>query len=215
MNSSIDFIVAIRSARTALGWNQQEFADKMGISKTTIARIETMEVAPKPEFLTKAISLFKNSGITIYLLSINKVTLVIENSAISEAHDRLNLITNQVMTPDGTVLQSFNRHDYKKHVDAITGETYMVDGGLEYIRRNVNKVPAKEMSAHDNAPFVEVRQGFVWGTRGKDGRQPLKYVTLCDLDSDHIESILETHTQVPPWMRRIFEKEIKFRQDSL
>jgi transcriptional regulator with XRE-family HTH domain len=90
MNSSIDFIVAIRSARTALGWNQQEFADKMGISKTTIARIETMEVAPKPEFLTKAISLFKNSGITIYLLSINKVTLVIENSAISEAHDRLN-----------------------------------------------------------------------------------------------------------------------------
>ena len=34
--------VAIRTARTALGWSQQEFADRMGVAKSTIARIETL-----------------------------------------------------------------------------------------------------------------------------------------------------------------------------
>jgi len=40
----------------------------------------------------------------------------------------MNLIANALRTPDGTVLESKSRHDYKEYIDA-NGKTYMIDGG--------------------------------------------------------------------------------------
>ena len=91
---NIKIIVALRSARTALGWTQQEFADKMGSSKVTIARIETMEVAAKAEFLMQALRLFRESGIHVEMLESEKVVITVEKAGLQEAHARL---TNQQM----------------------------------------------------------------------------------------------------------------------
>ena len=43
--------VVLRAARAAIGWNQQQFADKMGVAKSTVARIETLDMAQGPTFL--------------------------------------------------------------------------------------------------------------------------------------------------------------------
>jgi hypothetical protein len=50
---------------------------------------------------------------------------------------------------------------------------------------------------------------FKWGTRGKDGKQPLKFVVLKDMTTDHIEAILETQS-LPDYMRKIFLDELDF-----
>ena len=42
-----------------------------------------------------------------------------------------NLIRNAIQTPDGTILESTHRHDYKEYKDA-NGLTYMVDGVCEH-----------------------------------------------------------------------------------
>ena len=56
------------------------------------------------------------------------------------------LISNKIRTPDGTILQSFNRHDYKTYIDA-NGFEYMVDGGIDYLRRIiVDDAPYEELS---------------------------------------------------------------------
>lgn len=36
----------------------------------------------------------------------------------------------------------------------------------------------------------------LWGTRGKDGKQPLQYKLLIDCDTDHLEAILKTQSQI-------------------
>ena len=54
-------VVAIRAARSAIGWNQQEFADRMGVAKSTVARIETLEIAAKGDFVLRALRIFPRS----------------------------------------------------------------------------------------------------------------------------------------------------------
>ena len=122
------------------------------------------------------------------------------------------IVANRIRTPDGTILESMHRHDYVTYVDA-NGKQYMVDGGLDYLRRNVHDdAPYEELSVHTDDSHMLIREAFKWGTRGKDGRQPLKYVPLKDLTTEHIEAILETQTHIQEHIRKIFLNELSFRE---
>jgi hypothetical protein len=120
------------------------------------------------------------------------------------------LVCNRIITPDGTVLQSYHRHDYKVYTDK-NGREYMVDGGLDYTRRIIHDdAPYTEFSLTVDDPFEDIRQGFAWGTRGKDGKKPLTWVPLCELTTDHIFAILETQ-DLTDWLAELFEKELEYR----
>lgn len=121
------------------------------------------------------------------------------------------LIANRIITPDGTVLQSFSVHDYKEYTDK-NGLVYMVDGGLSYLRRNVHDdAPFIEASVYDNDLHVIIREAFHWGSYGKGGDQPLKRLALSTMSDDHIKAILETQHHIPPHIRQVFEDEQDFR----
>lgn len=77
--------VALRTARAAAGWNQQEFADRMGVAKSTIARIETLEMAAKGDFLLKAMRLFREAGIEVDLYAPTNLPIHISDIAIAMA----------------------------------------------------------------------------------------------------------------------------------
>lgn len=121
------------------------------------------------------------------------------------------IIASALVCPDGTVLQSYHRHDYKTHVDAVTGEEYMIDGGTDYVRSNVNKVGAKYITVTMNDPHTLRREWFHWGTRGRDGKQPLTWKPLKELDTDHIQAILDTQTHIPDYLVGLFTEELEFR----
>jgi hypothetical protein len=122
------------------------------------------------------------------------------------------LLLNRIKTPDGTILTSYNRHDYLTHKDAITKEVLMVDGGNDYIRRHVGTY--EELSVYDDGSHITRRSALHWGTRGKDGKQPLVYKPIKDLDSDHIEAILRTQTQLSEFYKGVFKEELKYRFDE-
>ena len=124
----------------------------------------------------------------------------------------LRILLNRIKTPDGTILTSYNRHDYVTHKDSITKEVLMVDGGTDYLRRNMGTY--EELSVYDDGSHLTRRSAVHWGTRGKDGRQPLVYKPLKDLDSDHIEAILKTQHQISDFYREIFKEELKYRFDE-
>ncbi|WP_146156707.1 hypothetical protein [Photobacterium swingsii] len=123
------------------------------------------------------------------------------------------IVLNRIKTPDNTILISRHRHDYVTYVDK-NGETYMVDGGTDELRRNVNTEPFEELSIYSDAPHYEVRQGFFWGTRGKNGNQPVEFKPLKNLDTDHIEAIIQTQKNQPRWRIEIFKAELAFRKKS-
>ena len=122
------------------------------------------------------------------------------------------LIANRIQTPDGTILQSFHRHDYKEYVDA-NGEVYIVDGGLDYCRHSVNMVPATDLCVYVGDDHVHIRQAFHWGTYGLCGTLPRRWVMLADLDTDHIMAILDTQT-ISEWLKQVFRDELQFRNTT-
>jgi len=122
------------------------------------------------------------------------------------------LLLNRIKTPDGTILTSYNRHDYLTHKDTITKEVLMVDGGNDYARRHVGTY--EELSVYDDGSHLTRRSALHWGTRGKDNKQPLTYKPIKDLDSDHIEAILRTQTQLSEFYKEVFKDELKYRFDE-
>ena len=120
------------------------------------------------------------------------------------------LLVNMIRTPDGTILESRYRWDYRSHLDAKTGEEYMVDGGLDYARRNVNGVKAEELSLYTTDPHELVRTRFTWGTYGKRGDSPMHYVALEDMSDLHIEAVLDglSHGKIED----MFRNELEYRR---
>jgi hypothetical protein len=119
------------------------------------------------------------------------------------------IIYNALRTPDGTVIESNHRHDYKEYVDA-NGKEYMIDGGLDYIRASANGDEVF-LTVYSDGPHDDIREFMKWGARGKDGKQPLRYVALKDMDTDHIQACLDTQPHMRPEVRVIMQNELKYR----
>lgn len=123
------------------------------------------------------------------------------------------LLRNAIKTPDGTILESHNRHDYIEYEDTISGETYIVDGGLDYIRRSVNLSQPEVLDLYENDPHEKIREGFSWGSYGPNGDQPLHYIFLKDMTTEHINAIIDNGYARAPFIRKVFGDELEYRND--
>lgn len=111
-------------------------------------------------------------------------------------------------TPDGTVLRSRHRHDYRVHQDS-NGEEYMLDGGLDYIRCSVNKEVATITTIYEEDAISLIREHWDWGSYGPNGDQPLHYIKLKDIEEGHMEAISKNCTK--RWCS-LFDRELEYRR---
>lgn len=58
----------------------------------------------------------------------------------------------------------------------------------------------------------KVRDWMTWGTYGKNGNQPLKWVILKNMSDEHIQAILDTQFHIGGFYRRHFNKELQLRK---
>lgn len=126
------------------------------------------------------------------------------------------LLANRWQTPDGTVLHSKYRHDYIYHKDK-NGQTYIVDGGNDYIRTSVNdSASMKDLCVYSDGTFELEREWVLWGRNyDKDMKRLPKteWTPIKDLDTDHIYEILKLN--IPDSYRRLMEEEIVYREDQI
>ena len=98
------------------------------------------------------------------------------------------ILVNMIRCPDGTILESRNTHDYQTHTQE-DGREFMVDGGLEYLRRS--GVGYEELSLCYGDDYGSLRECFTWGARGINGDQPLHYIKLKDITDSHLEALID------------------------
>jgi hypothetical protein len=126
------------------------------------------------------------------------------------------IICNAIMTPDGTYLRSYNRHDYKEHLDKVSGEVYVVDGGNDYLRRSFNTTLPTFMDVYLSDPFETIRRNFVWKSYGKNGEHIPHgiYILLHAMNTDHIRAILETQEQIKgTYVEDLMKQELAYRKE--
>ena len=92
------------------------------------------------------------------------------------------LVANAIRTPDGTILQSYHRHDYKSYKDK-NGSSYAVDGGLDYLKRSFSTgAKFDELSVYSDAPFLLIR--IFYHVYKQDENI---YVRLCDIPNNWLK----------------------------
>lgn len=127
------------------------------------------------------------------------------------------IVGNTCITPDGTVLHSKHRHDHVEHIDKHTGELYFLDGGNDYVRCSRNGVWPIVRTVTMKDPHGSRRQIFAWRTFGKDGEflPEGKWVYLEDMETEHIQSILDTQQHIKgTYIEVLFKDELAWRELS-
>lgn len=108
------------------------------------------------------------------------------------------------------VLISRYRHDY---VTCGCPNDAMVDGGNDYERHgaiDMDKIETYYVYANDD--YELVRKYAVRGGRGKDGKDPLTWIPIADMDDEYLLAVLDYGGA--DWHLDIIRKEIKYREDG-
>jgi len=145
------------------------------------------------------------------------------------------ILLNRIKTPDGTILTSQHVHDCQTHTDE-NGLEYMVDGGNEYLRRNVHNhismynglrvsflkslgldvndpLVYKELSLFSDDSIEDLREGLERGGRGIDGRGELTFVKICNINDNWLENLITYETENRPYNRflAVYKREQDYR----
>lgn len=137
----------------------------------------------------------------------------------------MKLIYNAIQTPDGTILESVHRHDFKTHLDK-NGYEYIIDGGLDYVRygsncpkkENMDNLEAIFLTEYDNGLHEKRRKYLKWGKNYDKDMNLLpktEWVVIKDLEDSHLEAILRNVKSISPLYKQVLEDEIIFREQQI
>ena len=111
----------------------------------------------------------------------------------------------------GDIIVSVYTHDYK---NCSCGKI-SVDGGKSYLKRGFDEpTDYEEMSLYDDAPFEEIRKNLRWGTFGRNGDQPLKYIAIDKMTNEHIMNILRLDKPGLTWIQGHLANEWEYRKEN-
>lgn len=133
----------------------------------------------------------------------------------------MKIILNSIKTPDGTILKSSHVHDFVTHLDK-NGKRYGVDGGRDDLHRIGDTQDCEDLSisidqTNIKDEIVRIREHITWGTRGKDGDQPLEFKPLKDLDTEHLNNLRNNYeglSRIDPFLIDCFKAELEYRKSK-
>lgn len=127
------------------------------------------------------------------------------------------ILVNKIKCPDGTVLVSKHRHDFKGHIQD-DGREYFVDGGLAYQRVGFSDQDFEDLTCYTDDPHEKIREHFEW-TRCMDAggnRLPEPVVVLLkDITDGHLNALVEwTSEDYPDYIHQLFVDEVEWRKNN-
>jgi len=121
-----------------------------------------------------------------------------------------NLIQNAIRIKEyDIILWSRTTHDYEEY------KGYSVDGGTDYslisIPEDKTLDDIESLEIYDDEPIESMMKKLLWGTYGKDGNQPLKYVKLFECETDHLHNILKSQ-RISDYYKSVINYILEYRR---
>lgn len=104
------------------------------------------------------------------------------------------IIQNAVYVPSQrTYYVSAHVHDFIPF--SVGDEEHFIDGGTDYFRSTLLDSAKADKLVVDYCltsanTLDEIRQKLLWGTYGKDGRQPLAWLPISELSVEHLGALI-------------------------
>jgi hypothetical protein len=111
----------------------------------------------------------------------------------------------------GDVLISRHRHDY---VMCGCDNKTMLDGGTEYQRFGGKVLKYVDLSGtiYLSDGFEKCRTAPIWGSYGKDGTEPVKYMSVAEMDTEHLGAVIkEMGPRIEKWRLDLMKQELEDR----
>lgn len=111
----------------------------------------------------------------------------------------------------GKIYISRNVHDFVS-ILLPNKQEYFIDGGKDYFRRGYSKTAKKyieDISLTVNDKFEDICDKLVWGTYGKNGKEPLTWVLLKNCETDHLKNILKDKGKLKDKLSDLYIKVIQ------
>jgi hypothetical protein len=111
----------------------------------------------------------------------------------------------------GDVLISRHRHDY---VMCGCDNKTMLDGGTEYQRFGGKILKYVDLSGtiYLSDGFEKCRTAPIWGSYGKDGTEPVKYMSVAEMDTEHLGAVIkEMGPRIEKWRLDLMKQELEDR----
>ncbi len=95
------------------------------------------------------------------------------------------------------IITSYHQHDYH----SCKCDLVSVDGGRAYLKRSYKCLDAEggrpytDLSVWSSADFESIRWCLMRGSRGKNGDQPLTYVSLAEISDNYLANLLVYQVQ--------------------
>ena len=111
------------------------------------------------------------------------------------------LIQNAAWIPEADLyLRSVNIHDFIRWQSEDGKVDYAVDGGEgrgAYVRRvGYEGGRVFDWCLYDTDPFDLIAGRLLWGTFGKEGKEPRRWRPISSLELDHLQAILKTQPHI-------------------
>ena len=128
----------------------------------------------------------------------------------------MTIIQNAVYVPEQNVyLKSANRHDYI--VFESQGDSFFIDGGNEYLRRSFRSdvdLGFVDYTLTNESSLQEIYDKLLWGTYGKKGNEPLRWLPIRTLEESHLKAILNQVPNVHPLIVATIRHHLSLKQQS-
>jgi transcriptional regulator with XRE-family HTH domain len=79
---NLKLVVALRTARAIAGWSQGQFAERFGISQSSVARLERNETEISFILASRIAKEYKKLGINIDSIFSDNLSIVVEDRAL-------------------------------------------------------------------------------------------------------------------------------------
>lgn len=131
------------------------------------------------------------------------------------------LVYNAIQTPDGTILESIHRHDYKTYKDTLTNNEYMIDGGGDYQRMSMNGDEIN-LAVYSDEPFEKVREvafRLGYGKPGSEDYGTLRLTRFKNMDDEYLQESIKYverkhHNSLESIHFQLLKKELQYRLDN-